>query len=82
MTNSSHFTAQPKEGEYKIEARFTLAEVPGLRVRQISLADPLLTIDKGVVGQDAAVIEKLFNEKWPSGPVPVALARYPHASNP
>ncbi len=50
MTNSSHFTAQPKEGEYKTEARFTLAEVPGLRVRQISPADPLLTIDKGVVG--------------------------------
>lgn len=38
MTNSGHFTAQPKEGEYKTEARFTLAEVPGLRVRQISLA--------------------------------------------
>ncbi len=26
-------------------------------------ADPLLTIDKGVVGQDAAVIERLLNEK-------------------
>lgn len=26
-------------------------------------ADPLLTIDKGVVGQDATVIEKLLNEK-------------------
>jgi protein required for attachment to host cells len=25
--------------------------------------DPLLTIDKGVVGQDTAVIEKLLNEK-------------------
>jgi len=26
-------------------------------------SDPLLTIDKGVVGQDPAVIEKLLNEK-------------------
>jgi protein required for attachment to host cells len=29
----------------------------------VGQADPLLTIDKGVVGQDAAVIEKLLNEK-------------------
>ncbi len=30
-------SSKPREGEYPAEARFTLAEAPGLRVRQLSL---------------------------------------------
>ena len=37
MTDSGHSSSLPKEGEYKTEARFSLAEAPGLRVRQLSL---------------------------------------------
>lgn len=38
MTDSEDLPPQRKEGEYKTAARFTLAEAPGLRVRQLSLA--------------------------------------------
>jgi quercetin dioxygenase-like cupin family protein len=38
MPESDESTVVSKEGSYKAEARFTLAEAPGLRVRQLSLA--------------------------------------------
>lgn len=38
MVDSGKLSMQPNEGQYKTEARFTLAEAPGLRVRQLSLA--------------------------------------------
>jgi hypothetical protein len=31
-------SSKPREGDYPAKARFTLAEAPGLRVRQLSLA--------------------------------------------
>jgi quercetin dioxygenase-like cupin family protein len=38
MADSDKLATQSNEGQYKTEARFTLAEAPGLRVRQLSLA--------------------------------------------
>ncbi len=38
MPRSDNSSGKPREGIYKAEARFTLAEAPGLRVRQLSLA--------------------------------------------
>jgi quercetin dioxygenase-like cupin family protein len=38
MPASDYHPDNPREGKYPTEARFTLAEVPGLRVRQIGLA--------------------------------------------
>jgi len=38
MPDSKNSSCKPGEGVYPTEERFTLAEVPGLRVRQLSLA--------------------------------------------
>ncbi len=38
MSDSDSSTSQLQEGTYPTEERFTLAEAPGLRVRQLSLA--------------------------------------------
>ncbi len=38
MPDSDGSSSQPREGNYPAEERFTLAEAPGLRVRQLSLA--------------------------------------------
>ncbi len=38
MPDSDSSSSQPREGIYPTEERFTLAEAPGLRVRQLSLA--------------------------------------------